>query len=183
MPSHSGQRAQRRLRARSHRPSTSLSVRFPPDVPRAASSVWSHGERGARGCAGERCGRDGKWWGYPATSGRDALDLYSNQQWGPVWPWINGRTFSGNPCIRSPLSPGSGTAWASSRGRSRVRIGRDQSVHMAQAAITDRDDIDPADYRLTGRPDTPRQRGGVGPNVGGPSSSCTKPARGPSSSF
>jgi hypothetical protein len=73
-----------------------------------------------------------------------------------------------NPCIRSLLSPGSGTAWASSRGRSRVRIGRDQSVHMAQAAITDRNDIDPADYRLTGRPDTPRQRGSVGPNVGGP---------------
>ena len=40
--------------------STSLSVRFPPDVPSAASSVWNHGERGARRCAGERCGRDGK---------------------------------------------------------------------------------------------------------------------------
>jgi len=40
--------------------STSLSVRFPPDVPSAASSVWNHGERGARRCAGERCGRNGK---------------------------------------------------------------------------------------------------------------------------
>jgi hypothetical protein len=64
--------------------------------------------------------------------------------------------------------PGSGTAWASSRGRSRIRIGRDQSVHMAQAAITDRDDVDPADNRLTRRPDTSRQRGSAGPDVGGP---------------
>ncbi len=117
-----------------------------------------------RSCSSSRCGRGPRQWG-PSL----AMDKRPDVLW--------------NPCIRSLLSPGSGTASASSRGRSRVRIGRDQSVHIAQAAITDRDDIDPADYRLTGRPDTPRQRGSVGPNVGGPSSSCTKPARGPSSSF
>jgi FtsP/CotA-like multicopper oxidase with cupredoxin domain len=37
---------------------------------------------------------------------------------------------------------------------------------MAQAAIPDR--VDPADHWLTGRPDAPRQRGGVEANVGGP---------------
>jgi hypothetical protein len=46
--------------------------------------------------------------------------------------------------------------------------GRDQSAHNAHAAITDRADIDPAGHRATGRPETPRQRHSVGPNVPGP---------------
>ena len=45
------------------------------------------------------------------------------------------------------------------------RIGRQEGVYRAQAAIADRNDIDPTGYRLAGRPDTPCQRGGVGPNV------------------
>jgi hypothetical protein len=34
--------------------------------------------------------------------------------------------------------------------------------------ITDREDIDSAGYRVTGRSETPRQCCGVGPNVPGP---------------
>ena len=34
-----------------------------------------------------------------------------------------------------------------------------------RAAVTDREDIDPASDWLAGRPETPRQRGGVGASV------------------
>src|SRR5271170_4000142 len=57
---------------------------------------------------------------------------------------------------------------ATASGLSRIRLGRDQGAHNAYAAITDREDIDPAGHRATGRPETPRQRGGAGPNVPGP---------------
>jgi hypothetical protein len=44
----------------------------------------------------------------------------------------------------------------------------DQSAQNAHPAITDREDIDPAGHRAAGRPETPRQRGGIGPQVPGP---------------
>ena len=48
-----------------------------------------------------------------------------------------------------------------------VRIGRQQRVHKAQAAIADRDDVDPAGYRLPGGPTaTPARR--CRPNICGP---------------
>jgi hypothetical protein len=130
----------------------------------------SRSERHLNGRSVRLAAADDKHWAIRRQHGVMLYDLYSNQQWGPSLAMDKRPDLLWNPCIRSLLSSGSGTAWASSSDRSGIRIGRDQSVHMAQAAITDRDDIDPADYRLTGRPDTPRQRGSVCPNVGGPSS-------------
>jgi hypothetical protein len=49
-----------------------------------------------------------------------------------------------------------------------MRFGRNQSAQNAHAAITDREDIDPAGHWAAGRPETPRQGGGVGPQVLGP---------------
>src|SRR5689334_24491440 len=49
-----------------------------------------------------------------------------------------------------------------------MRFGCDQSAQDAHAAITDREDIDPAGHGATGRPEAPCQRGGVGPQVPGP---------------
>src|SRR5205809_5953574 len=40
-------------------------------------------------------------------------------------------------------------------------------MHNAHPVITDRQDIDPASHRATGRPETPRQGGGVDPDVPG----------------
>jgi hypothetical protein len=38
-------------------------------------------------------------------------------------------------------------------------------VNDAHAAVTDREDIESADYRVAGRPETPWHSGGVSPNV------------------
>jgi len=49
-----------------------------------------------------------------------------------------------------------------------VCFARDQRAHNTHAAITDREDVDPAGHRAAGRPDAPGQRGSVCPSVGVP---------------
>ena len=73
---------------------------------------------------------------------------FSDRHGGPDWAEIRG----------------AGSGMGSGGARATVDWStRDQRVH--HSAITDRQDVDAAGDRVTGRPDSPRQRGDVGPHV------------------